>query len=404
MGRIVRLSEKVVDTMIRALRAGGVLADDLSADAIRNVDNNATESELDAIAAGLNYGGLPGGGSLSSPDDVDVFLDNDANSDSVTRNFFRVSHNQAAVPVTSEEVEMMTLATRVTGIFLPGNPDQRGPRLIIGPRDILVSNRNHHASLALGVPFGSSTHYLDLSGGPEALGLNLTGGRIRVAEGSMALDVRDDLKVRDRTQNLKGGFEDLQNLSTFGPTFHVGDWENADSLAIETIVDSVFPAVNHYQIRTTDTTGYHNIYFRSSFTDDGIRLIVGGREGTALDSKASGAIDATVLIATPEIDDEITALHVKNTNTSGLASGTEMLKIEAEGPGVNYFFIRARRADQGNKFHVDLNGNVRADGTFACCSADAAEWVQVEGNEYDGPCLVHGIDFKTCDECRGFTG
>ena len=53
-----------VDLLIQALRAGGYLADDASADAIRDADPSMTEAQRDAIAAGLNYGGTGGGGGV----------------------------------------------------------------------------------------------------------------------------------------------------------------------------------------------------------------------------------------------------------------------------------------------------------------------------------------------------
>lgn len=381
MARIPRLSEKVVDLVIRALRTSGVLATDESADAIRAANNNATEAELDAIAASLSYGGVGGGaGGISSTDNLYFFADS---NDTVNNNttYFIYGIDQPEAPITDVENEVMSITAHASTV---------GPVLRLGQRPTLVPTIARSSKLLIGTdPSTSLGAYAELEAGP----FEVNGGpgfRVRAPTGvALQFETPEELRLRTSqfTGDTFGGWTGLS--SPFTMAFHLGDYENNDSLAIEQLDDTDFPGVvKHYQIRPTNNTNTPGIYIRGSFTDDVIRVIIGGREGTDLDSKSVGApIDATVLIATPEIDPSITALYVKHTNdTPGL--NADILVIEAERAQAQFRYIEARNTDVGDldgpvKFYVDGLGQCRSDGGFNTPAADVAEWVQVVGAATD---------------------
>jgi len=407
MSKIPRLTEKVVDTIIRALRYSGVLADDSSANAIRLVANNATESDLETLAASLNYGGVAGGGTIAGTDDVNVFLDSDNNS-GLALNYFRVGHNQSAPPITDEDRELLTLATPAVFASI-GQPDRRGPNLTIGPRSTLVTAKNHHGRLSLGYPNGGSTNYVILEGGPEALGLSDAGGRLLVYSGNLAVDVDTDIKFRTTSGSLRGGWEDIKAASTLGSTFHVGDYSSEASLAIETIDDSIVPGLRtHFQLRTTRSDAERKLYIAGSQAGSAaaaIRVAVGGQEGTSWGDPGDTQQDTTLLVVSPAFGaDNRATLRLVHRSPSLLAN-QEIFTIHSEDVSDNAaYMFRISRTGADNDpgvniylFDVDNDGNVHADGSYTSPATDVAEWVQVEGTAatyLDGTVLVVNAEGK----------
>jgi hypothetical protein len=93
-----------MDVLIAALRSGGYLTDDASADAIRTAPAQISEADRDTLAGGLHYGSGGGGGGagqLSSADDIWVLLDSDnTNPTTPYTNWFTIAKGQTGVPVT----------------------------------------------------------------------------------------------------------------------------------------------------------------------------------------------------------------------------------------------------------------------------------------------------------------
>lgn len=386
-------TEKVTDMIIRSLRASGIVADDPSADAIRAVANNATETELDNIAAGLNYGtSAEGGAGIVSNADVDIFIDADELPIG-SINFFRITQNQSSTPVTDPFHELMTLSSSE---HLLSFRETDGPKLIIGPRASLSPSTGMYAELKVGT--STSDHYFNLFAGPMVFGGSSPGFRMEAGAGTN-MDIRsyDEIQIRNLSSALHGGWTglDLPNL----PSFHIGNYETNQSIALETLDDDISGAsVKHFQLRVTKTDSERKLYLRGSQSTDAsnsaIRVAIGGKEGETWGDPGDAHQDTTVLIVSPKLGgDTLSTLRLKQRSLS-LTSNQEIFAIESDDTSDNVaFMMRVTRtgATVGPAiFSIDMDGNVRADGTFASPASDVAEWVQVEGlaNSYSHGSVV----------------
>ena len=78
MSRIPLNFAAKLDTVIWALRAGNYLADDSSANLLRGIEADSTDTERALLASSLHYGSVGGGGNvLKSTENIEVFFDSD---------------------------------------------------------------------------------------------------------------------------------------------------------------------------------------------------------------------------------------------------------------------------------------------------------------------------------------
>jgi len=120
---------RVTDGIIRALRYSSVFSSDNTAQTIRELSNDLTDSEIDAIVATLDYGGGgSGAGVLSSLDDVYVFVDSDGQPATAHVNYLRVTHSMETAPITDPRKMVMS------AYYTSGDPSggQR-TEVVVGP-------------------------------------------------------------------------------------------------------------------------------------------------------------------------------------------------------------------------------------------------------------------------------
>ena len=382
------LTEKVVDTLIRSMRASGLLADDGSADAIRAAPNDATEGELDAIAAGLNYGGVGGGAQTASTGDVDIFIDSDGLPNTPHSNFLRVSQRQGGPPTIDFNNELFTFST-------PANASSRdldGPVLIIGPRSSLTPTLGMRAELHVGTPVGGGSldYFFSVIGSPKIVSGG-EGCRISTSpSGSMDIRSSDQIQFRNIAgTSLKGGWDDFADSESH---FHIGDYQASESWVLETIPDDVTSSFKHLQLRSITTSGERKLYIIGSQTgsaEAAVRVSIGGEEGTLWGDPITG-LETTCLIVSPRLGADNRNTLYLNHRSESLLTNQEIFTINSEDLLGNFaYMMRVFRAGAADSpiFHIDMDGNVRADGTFTTPAADVAEWVTVEGEASD---YAHG--------------
>lgn len=116
--RLPYVHSGVVDVLISALRAGGYLATDASADMIRAASAKLSETQRDYLAATLDYGAASGTSFLKSTENVETFIDSDnTNSTTPYTNWFRVIRGQGSVPPIDEGRELFSVAWASNGTF-----------------------------------------------------------------------------------------------------------------------------------------------------------------------------------------------------------------------------------------------------------------------------------------------
>lgn len=390
--RIPFVTEKVVDTILRSMRFGGFLGDEASADAIRSAPNDATEAELDTIAAGLSYGSLGGSADLSSTGDLNLFVDSD-NDPPVGTNWFRVSQHQGAAPISLPENELLTLSTS-GGTF---TRDIDGPVLIIGPRPTLSPTTNYFGGIRAGTTT-TGFNFFNVSAGSLAVTAGTASPGFRLYSnptGSVEIASDESIFITGITTNENyGGWRRL-NAIPASPSLHVGDDLVNDSIALERTTGG------NFRIRITDTGTINTLFLRSDNSVDGytMRLVIGGKEGeTWGDPAVTSALDSTVLIVSPPLLTPSTrktlTLFQRETNSPAT---TEILNIRSSGlavgiPNPPLYLMRVYQGPVGLDipvFNIKNSGGATVDancpGGFITGSADVAEQVYVEGKASDYP-------------------
>jgi hypothetical protein len=147
------VSSSVIDVIISALRSGGYLASDASADAIRLAPGNLDTTARDALAASLSYGSSGGGGpaidKLTGTGDVYCLVDSDnTNPTSPYTNFFIVAKGIANSPVLDSRKILMTVSSETDNAV----PDLTPVYLTVGPRDrgLAPASADYPVTLELG--------------------------------------------------------------------------------------------------------------------------------------------------------------------------------------------------------------------------------------------------------------
>jgi hypothetical protein len=372
--RIPFATEKVTDMIIRSLRASGLIADDASADSIRSVNNNATESELDSTASGLNYGALGGGGgaSLASNEDLDTYIDADALPATPHTNFFRISHHQGVPPTIIADNELMTLAG-------PDNSSSRllnGPVLVVGPRASLSPSSGKYAELHVGTDTGGD-YFFNIAAGPFVV--DGTEGFIMSTNpgGDIEVSASSNIKFKNQSGNVVGGWTGMATQSRL----QIGD-PTVEAFAIELIDDPVLPAsIKHFQVRALESDE-RTFFFSSSSVFPGqeaeCRFAIGGKIDTSWGDPSGTYQDTTALVVSPSSPNALAALRLNHRDTS-LMTNQEIFSIDSADTGGNPAFMIRVRLNGNPIFQVTDLGDVEIDGSVSSPATDVAEWVQVEG-------------------------
>jgi hypothetical protein len=169
------VSASVVDVLISALRSGGYLASDASADAIRSAPNTLDATARDALAASLSYGSGGGGGGtvqdrISGLDDVYCFVDSDnAGPTNPYTKYFYIRKGEAAPGGNNANHRLMQI----------GSPsDTNHVAMTLGPATNFsfggVAAYTAGINLGCNVTGGSVYHFGTVTGGDAVVGFGGT--------------------------------------------------------------------------------------------------------------------------------------------------------------------------------------------------------------------------------------
>jgi len=249
--RVPFLTNRVGDMIIHALRAGGYLADDWSAEQIQSVDNDISEADMINRAVGLNYGSAgTGAGSLASTEDVYIFVDSDnTNPTTPYTNYLKVVKGQDTVPVVDPYRDMFALGAS-------SGPDQPWVYCRIGPHPVLLNPGDiFKTELYLGTEHLGATpnHLLKLSGGdPVSSSSQIRSTYTLSIEsgGKLSLSSRDAMYLSP--SNLS---------STYGLALYASATDNS------------------FSVDFNDSVTEHSLILRSRLSGFQTRFCVGGQSG-----------------------------------------------------------------------------------------------------------------------------
>jgi len=251
----------------------------------------------------------------------------------------------------------------------------------VGPRPALVAS-DAWGTLAVGAD--SNFHYGELLGGVAAT-WNAQEGMTAKSKYNLNLAADDgDIYVTDYTrQNLRGGWKTPKTQAQF----NVGDFENTESLAIETNDAGGF---SYFTIRPTDATSPYirRIHIIGSHVASSypVQLIVGGRFGETW-GDPNNFNNPTLLVTGDDYNNATNAMYVYDRKTSRNA-GSEVFTIKsADASGSTFYMLRILNNAGAGVFDVDSNGNVHADGAYTSPAADFAECVRTDKDYMPGTVL-----------------
>jgi len=248
--RVPFLSNRVGDMIIHAMRAGGYLADDVSADQIRNVDNDASETDMLNLAVTLNYGsGGSSSGQLASTEDGYVFVDSDdSNATSPYTNWFIVGKGQDTQPILNP-YRVLFMAGIESG------PDSELTTFKIGPEPAMIGvGDNYNVDLLLGADYNGSSaeHLLKIQG-------KLSGG--------CKIESLYGMEVKSDGGGLTLNANDYIIFEPFGVAGSEGLRMKAD------------PVADTFTIELPHITTEHALIFRGNNTNNRMLCAIGGESG-----------------------------------------------------------------------------------------------------------------------------
>lgn len=259
------VSSSVVDVLISALRSGGYLASDASADAIRSAPGNLDTTARDALAASLSYGSGGGGSTvqdrISGLDDVYCFVDSDnAGPTNPYTNYFYVRKGDAAPGGNNANHRLMQI----------GSPsDTNHVAMTLGP----ATNFNFGgvAAYTAGINLGCNVtggvypyHFGKVTGGDAAVGF---GGNVAAG-----------LSIRAETENL----ELVHGITT---TAGARMYLRSSDMGIDSCLSFKQTDYHTYRFSAIDSGAGNipEIYFSGTFpsevADPSIYFVIGGSPG-----------------------------------------------------------------------------------------------------------------------------
>lgn len=387
-------TEKVLRGILQSFVRGGIVASDSDVAILEAIPNNATDADISDILDTVTYGSGATGGTatnLLSDTDVEVFVDvDDNNASGNSPNHFRISQNQADIPVTLQANELATIADRVLNIY------DKYPTLIIGARTALCTS-NQGAVLSLGS--STSDYYGQLVAVPGEVSAGQDGLSIRSSE---YLDFRCDnyIMVGDVGANyIRGGWDSPASYARL----HVGDFTTSppDSLAIE--AEDTGAGFPDFTIRPTYSgTGMRRIFIRGSNVASSYRssTVIGGKGSEAWsDAPATGAPSLHVI----GDDDSTTAsaLYVYDRKTGRTAWSSSVTIETKTATPANFYYFRILDSAGAGVFNINSNGdaNLASGGSYLNAGADVAELVTGDASYEPGTVLAlqQGLFTRTQD-------
>lgn len=373
--------EALVDTIIRALRAGSYINDDASVALLKNIPVNSTEAERNALAASLSYGGINAVSTLSNTGDMHCFIDSDdSNPTTPYTNYFKIGKGQQTIPLTDAAHALFSIGSQ-------SSPN--GPVIChIGPSlDIVGAGDDVSANLVLGAGEvgGSPQAYGYLSAGSGAMGI--------LSLGNMSLGT---------------GVGKYMRISA-GSTLKL----NAGTTYSSTSDDLLFnydDNYKNYQFKAADTGEEKTLFFNGAFGDGStpptrcLGFCLGGDPGVQhLDPRdvfigRAGdphyTTKATCMIVSPNISERRCGLYVWNRiSNSNLQDYTHLVNfhsnidVDTIGSDKSRLFSVSAYAgtDKEAFFSVRCDGSAYYTRAINHAQADVAEYFEIEGGKEDFP-------------------
>jgi len=369
-------TERVLDMTLRALRASGLIADDVSAQTIRDVANSSTDAQLDALALTLNYGGTASTNDLFAPGNLHIVIDSDNSESGIGPYYdeFRVWKGASTLPIT-DPLDMLMTVGGYNFTILP--PWRKGALLTIGPTKTYAmgTGADYRAALSMGFSNSISEHLATFYAGKD---VDFSGdeGLHIYARKNLRFTALNELQVTGQGK-LKGGFPDLINA----PRFDVGDFVNDDSLAISQDVDLSGNRV--YNFRTTGG-GDYNWFFHGTPSAGGYagHFVFGGTYNVAW-SNPTNLGNATVCAISPSTDTR-TTLYVYSRQLTMSGDAEVMTINSAANPAfaADHYLLRIFQ-NGGAVFSVDgiAAPECHCPGGFVTTAADVAEYMEMGGED-----------------------
>ena len=364
-------TERVVDMILRSLRASGVIADDISTQSIREVANNSTDAQLDALAASLNYGGVSGTDAIFALEDFDLVIDSD-NSQSGTGPWFqqfRVERGSNLLPITNPADHLFSV-----GNFKYTNfPVSYLALATIGPIPPIASGGDYPGMLEIGWHDSELKAFTQVF---SALTATKSGAGTRITSSNyLELSGEPDIFFtynHTSLRTIRGGWQDLSTEARFA----VGDFSDSDkSFLFEVAADTGGSDVLTIRPQSTDFT---KIFFRGSNDAvlDPIQVVINGKVDETWGDPDNFGNPTLLVLGNAAAEKRVVRFHsqVNNWNTSD-----PVFHFSTEhGNGAPYHYIfRITRAGGVGVFNIDSLGdaNLGIGGAYNSAGADVAEWL-----------------------------
>lgn len=391
--------EKVLRASLRCFQRGGIIPNGSDISKIEQIPNNASDADIDAVLDSISFasgGGGSAGDSLASTGDVNVFIDsdNDDSPNTGTYRYFRVAQDQATTPVTTDDNELFTVGTELTGITT------NAPAATVGPRLSLATGDNE-ALLNVGTEFdliGGNFHYGVLHGGHTAVpagsvGSDATGLNVK-CKSNLALSAFSSLRIFDYSgADLKGGWNDLSVSDT---AFHVGDWTTPDSFAIAPVTVS---GKNYFNLHTTSDSGaIPRIHLYNENATYRSQIIIGGPYGETW-TDPNNYDNPTLLVSGDDTSTTAPVAYLLDRKT-GRTVGSEVFTIRSDslGGATNYYLTRWY-VGATPVARIDDGGDMSITGSYSTGAGDLAEWVPTDQKYEPGTVLtVKGGEFAASSD------
>lgn len=412
--RIKFVTNAHVDAILRAMRAGGFLTADASVEALRDIDQGMTDTEIDAVVNSLAYG-TAGLAKIGSATDLFALVDNDAlpTPPENNKNYFRLMRWQDTTDVSNPEHHMMTVhwpqadKLRIQAIVGPDTPSIRAN----APVGV---NTAYNSALYLGgFREGSINDDRVAALGYIGAGVNETttpglganaGVRIHGSYGPVELSTRsvfpsflftvadvNYMNGNDPSSDWGGG--SIINMGQFsmsgtGPVFFVGDGINGSGGAGAIYTGQT---TKGWTIKDVSTSDYPWLNLRGSNADYKYQVVINGDEASSTRTPSNFKNAAlTVLSADSPTNGCCAFVHMATSHANNPV--LDLRSYDEDPNSDNYHFIECTQRSGGSwsqiRFFVDNIGNVKADGNYTSPAADVAEWVTTDEQYEYGTVLV----------------
>jgi len=413
--RIKFVTNAHVDAILRAMRAGGFLTSDASVEALRDVDQGMSDTEIDVVVNGLSYGANTSG-ALTAIGDVTAYVDSDAlpAPPESKINFFRVLRWQDNTvglsdpehqmfecywPLNSTDYIDFVLGPDTNVLYNDGiDGTYYTSRIYLGARRETASATQAYARIQAGatacegsfegMSLYSSTSWMDYK--VNAWHRFYVGSDFRLQTGG---DSRTNFAPL--APDMVGGYGYFDSQ----PGSWVGDFYRAR-------VSGAAPPGNSEALVTQQTTKGWKIYdysgddnqwvnFKGTDPDYKFILVVNGDEGSGAARAPQNFYNAALTVLSADSPNHGCGAFV---HMATAHSNVPVLNLRSydEGTSANkYHFIECTQRDGSSwastpRFYVDNIGNVRADGTYDSPANDVAEWIAVDEQYSHGTVLAIG--------------